>query len=272
MNENSEPSGDRHFTASPHETAIGEPVAAFRALLENGKVSRWRLGLGFLLHSAMVSVLLLLPVLTTERLNGGALPLKEPISVPAAPPRGKPEIQPQGEQSAPIPPRPTAIDHLFIPVQPPHPVRPEGGTAPVIQAGPGSETGGWAVPGAPTGTGTGVPWSWGTQPSGPSVPPPVTGDAPIRLSKGVDPPRLLRRVEPVYPSIARMAGIQGTVVLDGVLGTDGRVRQIEVKAGPVLLRRAAREAVEQWLYQPAHLNNQPVAVFFRIEVKFVLNR
>ncbi len=269
MIENSDPSGERQFTPSPQETATGGPALAFRALLENGQVSRWRLGLGFLLHSAVVSALFLLPLLRSEPINGRAGTPEPPTYVfPAIkPPTPSGDLTSAGG-GGPTPggskQPPNVASITDIKILPPGPPRlPEGW--PVDEAGTGP-----FIPTLPPGSGGWSPSGTGSQ--GGSSAPPVSGDAPIRLSQGVDPPRLLRRVEPVYPSLARMAGIQGTVVLDGVLGTDGRVRQIEVKAGPVLLHRAAREAVDQWLYEPAHLNNQPVAVFFRIEVKFVLNR
>jgi periplasmic protein TonB len=82
--------------------------------------------------------------------------------------------------------------------------------------------------------------------------------------------RLVRRVEPAYPSLARHARISGTVELTGVIGVDGRIRELQVVNGHPLLARAALEAVRQWVYEPTLLNGKPVEVIAPITVNFVL--
>jgi len=70
--------------------------------------------------------------------------------------------------------------------------------------------------------------------------------------------RIVRRVEPVYPPLARQARISGTVKLTGVIGVDGRIRELQVVNGHPLLARVALEAVRQWVYEPTLLNGKPV--------------
>jgi protein TonB len=82
----------------------------------------------------------------------------------------------------------------------------------------------------------------------------------------------IRRVDPVYPVLAKQARISGTVELVGVLGTDGRIRELKVVSGHPLLINAALEAVRQWVYAPTLLNGQPVEVQAPIQVNFILNR
>jgi len=96
--------------------------------------------------------------------------------------------------------------------------------------------------------------------------------APIRIRVSVvEPGLLVHRVEPVYPDLARRARISGEVKLEGVIGTDGRIRELKVLVGNPLLTRAALDAVSQWLYRPTTLNGDPVEVIAPITVTFRLN-
>ena len=92
----------------------------------------------------------------------------------------------------------------------------------------------------------------------------------IRLSSGVTEGMLLRQVRPQYPSLARQARIQGTVVLQAVIGKDGRIENLQLVSGHPMLSQAAIDAVKQWLYRPYYLNNQPVEVDTEIRVNFTL--
>jgi protein TonB len=92
----------------------------------------------------------------------------------------------------------------------------------------------------------------------------------IRVSS-LDPARLIHFVEPAYPQIAKSARIEGTVELRAVIGTDGRVRQLDVISGHPLLRKAAIDAVRQWIYKPPALNGESVEIIAPIEVVFRLH-
>lgn len=96
------------------------------------------------------------------------------------------------------------------------------------------------------------------------------GKKSMRVSLGVMEAKILRRVMPVYPQLARQARISGKVRLLGVIATDGSVQKLEVLQGHPLLIGAALDAVKQWLYQPTLLNGQPVEVVTPIEVNFTL--
>jgi protein TonB len=80
--------------------------------------------------------------------------------------------------------------------------------------------------------------------------------------------RLLNRVEPVYPHIAAISGIQGQVKLHAIIGRDGRIQSLNVISGHPLLAHAALEAVEQWRYRPYVLNGETVEVETLITVNF----
>lgn len=102
-------------------------------------------------------------------------------------------------------------------------------------------------------------------------PPPPPSDT---ILKGGDirPPKLIRRVEPEYPRLAKQAGIQGDVVLEALLDKDGRVRNVEVKSGPTMLAESAKDAVSQWVYEPTYLNGVPYPVLLQVTVEFRLKR
>ena len=88
----------------------------------------------------------------------------------------------------------------------------------------------------------------------------------VRVNQGVLKP--LRKVSPVYPEAARNAGIQGSVVLNVLIGTDGRVKKLEPVSGDPALVQSAVEAVELWTYQPLTINGAPVEVDTQVDVKF----
>jgi periplasmic protein TonB len=83
--------------------------------------------------------------------------------------------------------------------------------------------------------------------------------------------RLIRRVIPAYPYMAKIARISGPVDLEATIDEEGNVTNLHVLRGHVLLREAAFEAVSQWKYQPLILNGEPVAVLASITVVFRFN-
>jgi protein TonB len=103
-------------------------------------------------------------------------------------------------------------------------------------------------------------------PAAPPATPVPAAPALIRVSGPVQAALLLRRVEPQYPLAARQARISGTVELSGIIGTDGRIRELHVTSGNPWLAQAALEAVRQWVYQPTLLGGKPVEVLTTIQV------
>ena len=84
------------------------------------------------------------------------------------------------------------------------------------------------------------------------------------------PPEPLERVAPVYPDSARAAGIQGTVVVKTLVGSDGRVMRVEVGTSVPGLDAAALAAVKQWRFKPAVVGGRPRAVTVGVPVSFHL--
>jgi TonB family protein len=79
---------------------------------------------------------------------------------------------------------------------------------------------------------------------------------------------LTHKIEPIYPEAARQANIQGIVILDAVIGTEGTVVDLRAISGPDELTPAALDAVKWWRFQPYLVNGQAVQVKTRLAVDF----
>jgi protein TonB len=95
-------------------------------------------------------------------------------------------------------------------------------------------------------------------------------EPPVRAAGDVRAPRLVRRVAPDYPELARQARQQGTVILEATTDIYGRVIVVRVLRSLPLLDQAAIDAVRQWVYEPLMLNGRPRPVTFTVTVTFVL--
>jgi len=100
--------------------------------------------------------------------------------------------------------------------------------------------------------------------------PPAPPPSPVRLHAGMEPPRKLTHVDPIYPQIAQAARIEGTVILETVIGVDGRVTSVRVLRSIPLLDQAAMDAVRRWSFTPTLLNGTPVPVAMTVTVRFAL--
>ena len=92
----------------------------------------------------------------------------------------------------------------------------------------------------------------------------------INVSAGVAQGMLLKKTLVAYPQKAREARISGVVVLQALIGTDGRIANLKVIGGPEELQDAAMSAVKNWEYKPYQINGEPVEVGTTISVIFVL--
>jgi len=90
----------------------------------------------------------------------------------------------------------------------------------------------------------------------------------VRVSSGVEQGLLILKVNPIYPALARSARVQGEVILQAVIGKDGRIENLHAVSGPPMLVKAALDAVQQWRYRPYMLNGEAVGVETQITVRF----
>ncbi len=101
-------------------------------------------------------------------------------------------------------------------------------------------------------------------------PPPKMIAKRVMVGGNVQAARLVNKVQPLYPPLARQTRISGTVKLHAIIGKDGSVQQLVMVSGHPLLVQSALDAVRQWRYQPTLLNGEPVEVDTEIDVIFSL--
>ena len=81
--------------------------------------------------------------------------------------------------------------------------------------------------------------------------------------------KLIKKVNVDYPLAARAQKVPGLVVIQAVIGKDGRVLDdLHVVSGPSELRTPAIDAVRQWVYEPYLLNGTPVEADILIRLLF----
>jgi protein TonB len=208
-------------------------------------------------HFAVVIVLLIVPLTANVALPPPehGLPEFVPIASPLAPPSFAPAAR-----------RPTAIvAQNSAPTVAPAMIQPES-----ERPGPDVDVPIGSSAGLPAGFGEGE----GPRMSPPVAPPPADpppGPATVRMAQLPAPPRKVVDVRPLYPDLARSARVEGTVILEAVLDTSGRVTQLRVVRSVPLLDQAALDAVRQWRYSPSLYGGRPVSVLMTITIRFTLN-
>jgi protein TonB len=91
------------------------------------------------------------------------------------------------------------------------------------------------------------------------------------LPAGATAPVLVRRVDPVYPEMARRLRLNGDVTLRLVVEADGKTGRIEVvSGGKAGFGEAAADAVRKWVYKAAVVDGRPVAVWKIVRVRFAI--
>ena len=104
------------------------------------------------------------------------------------------------------------------------------------------------------------------------APPEAPQDGPLRVGGDVKAPTLVKRIEPVYPEIARRARIQGMVILEAIINKEGSVTDVKIiKSLNSLLDEAAMTAVKQWKFDPGTQNDIPVDVIMNLTVIFQIS-
>lgn len=101
-------------------------------------------------------------------------------------------------------------------------------------------------------------------------PPRTTPVKPLIVSTLAE-ANILHKVQPIYPPIAKQAGVRGTVELRAIISKTGTIENLVVVGGHPMLVKSAIDAVRQWRYRPYLLNNEPVEVETNITVNFLLS-
>lgn len=95
---------------------------------------------------------------------------------------------------------------------------------------------------------------------------------PRQGTPGVTPPRLIKSVDPTYSNDAMRLGVQGTVILDAIVGADGAIEESRVRCSlhPSLDAQAV-QAFRAWSFQPARLNGVPARFVVEVQMEFRLH-
>lgn len=227
-----------------------------------GRHNLWTSAFSFTTQMLVAGVLVMLPLIYTE-----ALPKQQLMSFLKAP-APPPGPTPTPLSKAPLAKRASELDDgvLRPPVAIPRNIA-------MLEEEEALPTGGTEVPGSvPGGLPNGVPNSVistivrNIAPAMPRI-----AAQKVRVSSGVAQGLLVHQVTPQYPALARQARIQGTVVLQAVIGKDGAVQNLHVLSGHPMLIDAAVDAVRQWRYKPYYLSGEPVEVDTQINVNFTLS-
>jgi len=103
----------------------------------------------------------------------------------------------------------------------------------------------------------------------PETPLPLIDGQFVRLNPELAENLLDQRIEPDYPESARRAHIQGSVVLETLIGANGRVQQVSPESGNPQLADAAVNAVRQWRYKPFTVDGKKVPIRTQVTVTFM---
>ncbi len=101
-----------------------------------------------------------------------------------------------------------------------------------------------------------------------SVTSPATNAAEHERLSPASVSELRQSIDATYPLLGQHMSVQGSVVLQAVVGTDGTIEDLRVLSGPAILTAAAQQAVRQWRFKPYLQNGQPVETKARITVTF----
>lgn len=225
------------------------------------------LALSIVLQTALVATMLIEPLLHVPRLDlPGKFQLTLPVELVTLQERPKPVQQTPAAQTHTVSIRPV-FRQISIPVPTTVPRGIATADAPDIP-----------ISGVPSlSTGTAILAELGeihaTPPQVAREPVPTRPTAPAQVHVGgaVQAGNLIFAPKPVYPRIAVISHMQGTVHIQAIIERDGSIGNLKVLSGPPLLINAALDAVKQWRYKPTLLNGQPVEVVTEIDVNFALS-
>jgi protein TonB len=224
-------------------------------------------------HAIVLAAALAIPILyvsaeVPEVPDVLAFVVSTPPPLPPPPPPPPPARASTASKAKPIKPVPVANPRA-APIEAPREIVEEMhvdiGSADGV---PGGVEGG--IPGGVVG---GVVGGLGTDlPAPPPPPPPRTPEVrePVRVGGELKVPALIERVEPEYPALAVRAQVLGVVILEAVVGREGRVEDVRVLRSIPLLDNAAVAAVRQWRYSPLLLNGVPERFVLTVTVNFSL--
>jgi protein TonB len=271
-------------TPAPTKTATGPGIVSSGWLAAEstfGQADKRRLGAGLgvslALHAGLFGLLILAFAVAPDDSLNNAKQFVQLVFLQQPGPGGG-----GGGSPTPAPPKPQEIPKAKpepVPVTPPPPVPPPPVPPPTLNAPiitPNAQTiqatglatislanygGGGRGRGLGEGRGSGVGEGEGGG----------TGGGVFRLGSGIENPKLLKDQRPNYTPEAMRLKIQGTVVLEAVILSDGTVGEVKVVKSLDSINGLDAEAIKaakKWLFKPALRQGKPVDVYATIEVAF----
>jgi len=261
------PSGAPLRQLSPEEAQATVLRGLLDAPMANGHRNPLDWVVSLAIHVVIAAALVIIPLAFTQAIDSNGLRATY-LSLPTPPAAVAPASPPDLPVRRTF--RPTPTPALTMPTLIPKKIV-------QIKDEDAPDIGGAGVPGGIAGGEDGgvLGGVLGGMPSGPAAPPPppsATKKTVRRVGGDVKPPRQLVRVNPVYPAIAQIAKVEGTVEVDAVIDEEGKVVQARAVSGPPLLLAAALQAVLKWRYEPTYLDGMPVSIQMTVEVGFRMSR
>lgn len=280
---------DESDAAAPGERAAGEPrgrhlgaideehlFASALVTSEKRTLTRWQrvsARTSLAVHGLVLAAIVFVPIFMPEELPEMG---DRRVVFFDAPPPPPPPLQRgssmRPEEVRPEPPKKvsenTPKPDFVAPIETPRPeekpLEPEAGVRPEDQFG--SETGsdlgdalgmeggveGGVVGGVPGGVLGGMIGGTGTGP----------------VMDFDSPPRVIKQARPQYPQDAFVKKVEGTVLVEALVDSQGRVARARVIQSVPLLDAAALQAVYQWVFHPAIKHGRPVATIIHMPVAF----
>lgn len=244
------------------ETMINKPKSTHKWLF---------FPISLLFHGLLIAGVIVMPLLNADyrmpeiKMVDVFLTAPPPPQTPA-PPKGKRSNSKKGSQSSSrqVKPRPKTLREFVPPIEIPEEI-PEESFEDILGGMNLGDNG--EVDGGVIGIDDGI--------DGPSILGTGDGNASsagtAQLTQ-VIPPKVIKRVPPIYPVAASRARIDGVVAIEAVTDIYGRVVKVNVVSGHPLLRGAAIQAVKQWIFEPYMFNGIPRPVSFTVNVIFKLEK
>ena len=209
-------------------------------------------------HVLIAAVVVIVPLMATDVLPTPRTVIGVFAAEPSAPPPPPPPAAaPPAARATPS----ETVSTTVAPTTAPASIEPEAATTSSVLGEPGGIEGG--IPG-------GLVGSPGVVPGVPTIPQPPSVTGPLPVGGRIKEPEKIHHVPPVYPAIAQQARVEGIVIIEAIIGADGRVQQARVLRSKPVLDDAALAAVRQWVFTPTLLNGVPVPVIMTVTVNFTL--
>jgi periplasmic protein TonB len=223
------------------------------------RIKQRAIAISIVLQSLALVALVLFPLLS----KGERISLKNATPIPPYARIGNHQHAPSDPvrhtpvpcQFCPLPSVPTPIS-VRDPIPSPEPDGPDGIPIPGLPSSPGTPGGG--IPTNPR----------------PVLPPPNNQPPAVgrrSISEPAQMAQLIRRIDPIYPPLARQIQREGRVELHAIISATGTIESLEVISGDPLFIQSALAAVREWRYRPTILNGRPIEVDTRITVIYTLS-